>query len=321
MDKHSTRSSAEGTGVRSGIRPGSLGGAVKFNLHLLEHCNYRCAHCFAKFQCRRSLRLDSWKRIVDNCSRAFPGCSFNLAGGEPLMVRFFHDLVCYCRDLGHRVSVISNGYLMTDQWIRENVPLLDTVGLSLDSFDPDTMRRLGRCTASGGLLTRERIRRIMSLIRDVNPLCRIKVNTVVSSLNKDEILGGEISSLPVSRWKILKMMRFDNGDFSNCHLGISLEEYAAFVRRNVGGAEIRSDSTVMRQLEGGCHAVIETTLRGGYLMIDANGCLVDDTVNTSYVPAADCLREDVRRGLERLGFDRELYLSRYSDMSTAAVAV
>lgn len=128
---------------------------VKFNLHLIEACNYSCRHCFAKFGSRKMLSFDNWRTIVDNCLRAVPGCSFNIAGGEPLLAAYFHDLARYCHDRGSKVSVITNGYLITDKWIRENAGILDTLGLSLDSFDEGTLVKMGRCTRSGKILTAE----------------------------------------------------------------------------------------------------------------------------------------------------------------------
>lgn len=289
-----------------------VNGQVKFNLHIVEHCNYSCRHCFAKFKCSRGLRLEQWKRIVDNCHNVFADCYFNIAGGEPLLVGYFTDLVRYCVDLGHRVSVITNGSLITDHWIEENVPMLDTVGISLDSLEPDTMLRVGRCTRSGKFLDRVRVREIMEKISRVNPECRIKVNTVVTACNKDECIGREIRDLPVSRWKIFRMMPFDNGEFNNYDLRISSSEYRNYVSNNLE-RDISSEdgySSVMK-LGSNCRVVLESTLQGGYLMIDANGNLVDDTKNTSYVPVINCVEQDIRTGLARLNFDRELYMSRY----------
>ncbi len=288
------------------------GGILKFNLHIVEHCNYSCRHCFAKFNCRRSLRLEQWKKIVDNCHNAFPDCYFNIAGGEPLLTAYFTDLVRYCRELGHRVSVITNGSLITDRWIRENVPLLDTVGISLDSLEPDTMLRLGRCSRTGKYLDRFSVREIMEKISAVNPDCKIKVNTVVSSFNKDENIGEEIRCLPVSRWKILKMLPFDNGCFNNYELKISNDEYEKYICRNVGQRiNLLSDGSHVLPLGDHCSVVVENNLQGGYLMIDANGELVDDTLNTNYVPVVNCIEHDVRDGMARLNFNRKLYMSRY----------
>ena len=286
---------------------------VKFNLHLIEACNYSCRHCFAKFGSRKMLSFDNWRTIVDNCLRAVPGCSFNIAGGEPLLAPYFHDLVRYCHDRGSKVSVITNGYLITDKWIRENAGILDTLGLSLDSFDEGTLVKMGRCTRSGKILTAGRIKEITTLVKEVNPDCRIKVNTVVCSLNRDEIVREQIMDIPVSRWKIFKMMSFANDSFNNSDIVISDEEYMRYISNNLGTSPemLKDENSHIFSLSDTCSVVVEKNLDGGYLMIDANGNLVDNTINTNYVPVVNCVTGDVRDGINRLGLDTELYWSRY----------
>ncbi|MBQ8708442.1 MAG: viperin family antiviral radical SAM protein [Succinivibrionaceae bacterium] len=289
-----------------------LAGLIKFNLHILERCNYACRYCFAKFGCRKVLGLDVWKKIVLNCHRYAPDCCFNIAGGEPLMVSWLGDLIRFCRELGHRVSVITNGALATEKWIRDNVPLLDTFGISLDSFDENTLKAIGRNTRSGRFLDGKQVAGIMEKVERANPACGIKVNTVVCSLNCHELMSGDIRSLPVSRWKIFKMLPFDNGCFSNADLAVTDEAYGRYIERNLGMSWTgENGNSISVSLGERCRAVVESNLRGGYLMIDAKGHLVDDTRNTSYTSVVDCVNEELSDGIGRLGFDPELYRSRY----------
>lgn len=293
------------------------GRCVKFNLHLIEGCNYHCRHCYAKFNSRKILSFDNWKNIVDNCIDAVPDCSFNIAGGEPLMAPYFNSLVNYCHERGRKVSVITNGSMITDAWIVKNAPMLDTFGLSLDSFNAETLVRMGRCTRTGKILTAERIRAITHAVKAVNPACNIKVNTVVCSLNKNETVRDDILDMPVSRWKIFKMMSFANDSFNNFDISVTDEEYMRYIRNNLGvpPEEINGKSSRIFKLSDTCSAVVEKNLDGGYLMIDACGDLVDNTRNTSYVPVVNCITGNVREGLNRLAFNSELYWSRYTDSS------
>lgn len=286
---------------------------IKFNLHIIEFCNYSCKHCFAKFGCKKMLKFEDWCKIVDNCHKEYPNCYFNIAGGEPLIASYFTELVEYCRSLGHKVSVISNGILMTENWIFKNAPHLDTIGISIDSFDESTMIKQGRCTRSGKILSLDILSKRLELIKAVNPDCLIKINTVVSSLNKDEIMRDVIKNLPVSRWKILKMQPFNNGKFNNLDIIISDHEYHHFVSTNLkfSKSNINPNSFAIK-LNENCSAIIESNLKGGYLMIDANGFLVDDTLNDHYVKVSNCLKENIRIALTRLSFNEELYHSRYA---------
>lgn len=294
---------------------GITGKGVKFNLHLIEGCNYRCRHCYAKFNSRKVLSFDNWKTIVDNCIDAVPDCSFNIAGGEPLLAPYFHGLAEYCHGRGRKVSVITNGSMITDKWIAENAPLLDTVGLSLDSFNAETLIRMGRCTRSGKILTPERIGEITRAIKEVNPVCSIKVNTVVCALNKNETVRDNILDIPVSRWKIFKMMNFANESFNNYDIGVSEDEYMHYIRNNLGlsAEQLSGMASQVFKLSDSCSVVVEKNLDGGYLMIDACGDLVDNTKNTNYVPVVNCITGSVSDGLNRLEFNSELYWSRYRD--------
>ena len=66
---------------------------------------------------------------------------------------------------------------------------------------------------------------LCGLIRKYAPGCRIKINTVVSALNKDEIMSDFIDEIAADRWKILRMKPFQYGGFSNLDIQVSNEEF------------------------------------------------------------------------------------------------
>ena len=287
---------------------------LKFNLHIIETCNFSCRHCFAHFGSRRVLRFDHWKRIVDNCLRLIPDASFNIAGGEPLMHPDFTAIVSYIHDRGRPVSVISNGYRMTAAWIKKHAPLLSCIGLSIDSMEEDTLRRIGRSVRSGKILDAARLWEVLDTVKSINSRCAIKINTVVSALNKHEYMARDIVKMPVSRWKIFKMNLFRNGTFSNEDIVVSPGEYRDYVERNTGIrlTDREAELSLRVRLSPHCEAVLESDLNGAYLMIDARGYLVDNTMNDNYVAVADAAGNDLAAGLARLNFNTELYRSRYS---------
>ena len=59
------------------------------------------------------------------------------------------------------------------------------------------------------------------MIRKYVPGCRIKINTVVSALNKDEIMFDFIYEIAADRWEILRMKPFQYGNFSNLDIQVS----------------------------------------------------------------------------------------------------
>lgn len=288
---------------------------IKFNLHLIESCNYKCKYCFSIFE--KPLKCLSWedaKLVVDHCIKAFPNCSFNLAGGEPFMLPYLSDLIHYIYEHGCKVSIITNGSFITIPWIQEHAPFLDTIGFSIDSFDESTLKKIGRCSKSGEMLSKDKLVDIIQEIRRVNPKCKIKINTVISSLNKDEIMSNEILSLSVDRWKIFKMKTFTTKNFNNSALTISDEDYNNFVLENLECERslLKEKDSFTFKLSSTCQVVVEKTLAGGYLIIDPNGDLIDNT-NDSYKTIGNCMQEDVQSLINRLPLDKELYQSRYKD--------
>ena len=57
--------------------------------------------------------------------------------------------------------------------------------------------------------------------------------------------------------------------------------------------------------------VIEKQVSGSYLIIDANGYLLDNHEDNVYRPICNCLEETLSDGLSKLTFDERLYRSRY----------
>lgn len=277
----------------------------KINLHILEACNYSCRHCFSHFDSGRTLSVDEWKQIVDNCRKGINVCEYNIAGGEPLMYRKLPELVRYIKQTGADCSIITNGFLMTDEWIKENAALYKTIGFSIDSFNPETLIRQGRCNAKGEILTGERLKHICEFIKECNPECKIKINTVVTKLNLEENISKIIEEfgIPVDRWKILKIKRFSNNAFSNDDICISDSEFDSFVKRNTGF--LRPDCAN--------EVIVEHSMSGAYIIIDANGYLLDNSRENIYTPVLNCLTEDFAEGFEKYNLNKELYFSRYAN--------
>lgn len=293
----------------------------KINLHILEACNFRCRQCFSKFGTEKLLPVEDWKKIVDNCIAWTDVTEFNIAGGEPILYPGLAELVKYIRSKGIKVSLITNGSLMDEEWIKNYARLYETIGFSVDSLDDETNKKIGRCDRSGKTIPVGRIVWLCGLIRKYAPGCRIKINTVVSALNKDEIMSGFIDEIAADRWKILRMKPFQYGNFSNLDIQVSDEEFEMFVERN--REKSREKDKKENRKEDGVAAeagvetarrevIVEPDMKASYVLIDSNGCLLDNAVDEmTPIAVCDCLREDFAEGLRRLTLDREKYEARY----------
>lgn len=293
----------------------------KINLHILEACNFRCRQCFSKFGTEKLLSVEDWKKIIDNCIAGADVTEFNIAGGEPMLYPGLAELVKYIRSKGVKVSLITNGSLMDEEWIKNYAGLYETIGFSVDSLDDETNKKIGRCDRNGKTIPVGRIVKLCGLTRRYAPGCRIKINTVVSALNKDEVMSDFINEIAADRWKILRMKPFQYGSFSNLDIQVSDEEFEEFVERN--REKNREKDKEENRKEDGVAAeagieivkrevVVEPDMKASYVLIDSNGYLLDNAVDEmTPVAVCDCLKEDFAEGLRRLTLDREKYEARY----------
>ena len=287
----------------------------KINLHILEACNFKCRHCFSKFGTDETLPVEDWKKIVDNCIAVADVAEFNIAGGEPMLYPGLTELVKYILSKGVKVSLITNGSLMDEEWIKNYAGLYETIGFSVDSLNDETNRKIGRCDRSGKTIPADRIVELCGMIRKYAPGCRIKINTVVSALNKDEVMSDFIDKIAADRWKILRMKPFQYGSFSNLDIQVSDEEFEMFVESNK--EKNRKKDKKENRKEGGAETarrevVVEPDMKASYVLIDSSGCLLDNAVDEmTPVTVCDCLREDFAEGLRRLTLDSKKYEARY----------
>ena len=284
---------------------------LKVNLHVCEYCNYHCAHCFAKFGCKATLPAENWKVIADNVISSGRVREINIAGGEPLLHPQMMEIVDSVRAYGIPVSLVTNGSLMTTDWIKQNGTKFKTIGFSVDALTPELQRTVGRCTNSGAVISPEEFGRKISLLREVNPEIRIKINTVVSQVNKFDNLAEFIKLWNVDRWKLLKMQIFDDGIHCNAGIKVSDAEYDSYVSRALHSLGVEFSPEQVQYQAGQTQVIAERLLKGGYLMIGANGFLLDDTKNASYTKICDCQKESFAEGLKQLTFYEDLYQSRY----------
>lgn len=286
----------------------------KINIHVLEACNFRCRQCFSKFGTKKLLPVEGWKKIIDNCIAGANVAEFNIAGGEPMLYPGLVELVQYIRDKGVKVSLITNGSLMDEEWVKKYAGMFDTIGFSVDSINDETNRKIGRCDRNEKTIPAGRIVELCELIRKYAPGCRIKINTVVSALNKDEVMSDFIDEVAADRWKILRMKPFQYGSFSNIDIQVSDEEFEEFVDRNkdrIGKEDGVIAETGIETAKR--EVVVEPDMKASYVLIDSNGCLLDNAVDEmTPVVVCDCLMEDFAEGLRRLTLDKEKYEARYN---------
>lgn len=272
---------------------------LKINLHITHHYNFHCRYCFAKFHNPKDLDGNGWKKVIDNLKQSGMVTRLNFAGGEPVLHPDFPEIVEYAYQQGFELSLITNGSLMADpkRFPRYLFSKFSMFGISLDSANPHTLRQLGCCDAGGKVFGPDELLHIVWQARTANPQIQIKVNTVVSQLNKDEQLTHLSQLAKIDRWKFLKMKPFENAVFSNKDLQISDSDFTRFMRHNPNTGE----------------SVPEYSLERSYIIIDNAGNLVDNQGDEDYQDVGSLLEEPFEQLFSRYHFDADLYQSRYGE--------
>lgn len=167
---------------------------ISVNYFIHRTCNMKCKFCFHTAKTTTALPLDDAKRgiklLADSGMK-----KLNIAGGEPfLRPDYLGKLFAYAKELGVSTSVISNGSLITRDWLKKYGWTLDVLGVSLDSFNPVTNAAIGR--TAPGLGGEDHIAQIFK-VRDwaASYDIRFKLNTVVNTMNHREDMNDPIRKL------------------------------------------------------------------------------------------------------------------------------
>lgn len=223
------------------------------NLHVIASCDQRCIYCFGRFPALG--RIDTgvdWKAILDLLACA--GVKrVNFSGGEPTLHPDIAAMLGQARSVGLITSIVTNGARLTDGLLE----LCDIVALSIDSADDAVNARLGRSGSPSY------VQKIIATADRVHAAGRkLKVNSVICSLNASEDLSALYRRLHPHKLKLLQFTRVENENAdAAAALEISPEAFRAFVRRHksidldVSWIEAEDDSTIAKT----------------YVMIDPSG--------------------------------------------------
>ena len=273
------------------------------NYHLWRPCNMKCGFCFATFQDIDSrilpkghLGREESLSVVELLAEAGFG-KINFAGGEPTLCPWLPDLVSRAWELGLTTSMVTNGSLMSAQWLDSVRGRLNWVALSVDSVNPRTLLRTGRTTRSGPMGERDYLCRI-DMFRERS--IRVKVNTVVTRFNLMEDLTDFIIKARPERWKLLQVLPVDGqNDLTVGDHIISEDEFEKHVQFS-------------RRVEAHGIAVVPENndlMMGSYVMVDPAGRFFDNVAGR-HTYSRSILEVWVDRALKEVSVDSQKFLSR-----------
>jgi Fe-coproporphyrin III synthase len=128
--------------LRSGFLPDRI-----VHLHPTRLCNLACLHCYSESDPQHKAALDP-AVLCDALAvlRAEGYSVISLSGGEPLVYRSLRTVVERSRELGFRVTMISNGLLATER-MDPLLSLLDGMAISFDGLAASHNALRGRSDA------------------------------------------------------------------------------------------------------------------------------------------------------------------------------
>lgn len=277
------------------------------NYFISRVCNYSCQFCFHTQTNSNKLTLEESKRGLHLLYMAGTE-KVNFAGGEPFLhPHLLGELCRYCvTELDMAVSIISNGSLITPEWMHEYGEFVDVLGVSVDSFVPEINAAIGR--GDGPDAKKDFNEHISRMLR-VRELCQqhsinFKLNTVVGNFNWWEDMNHQIAMLEPMRWKVFQVLVLRNensggpGELRDARpLEVSNEHYWSFIERH---STHHADILIPEP---------NNVMQNSYLLLDEELRFLDCS-GGGKVPSESILQVGVERALQQSGFDLEMFQQR-----------
>ncbi|KAG7374276.1 radical SAM superfamily protein [Nitzschia inconspicua] len=282
------------------------------NYFISRKCNYSCKFCFHTQKTTHHLTLEQARLGLALLQQAGTE-KINFAGGEP----FLHPKLLgeLCRisseEFGLAVSIISNGSLITQEWMQTYGRYVDVLGVSIDSFNDATNAAIGRGETSIAAGTSDSLlptvkNKHVDRILQVREWCRqediiFKVNTVVCSLNWQEDMSKEIQQLDPQRWKVFQVLLLEDENVGEAAmrdarpLVVSDDQFQEFLRRHEHLPQLIPEPNDVMQ--------------NSYLLLDEDMRFLDCS-GGGKVPGESILKVGVCHALLQAGFDHGMFQQR-----------
>lgn len=217
---------------------------VSVNYFFTRKCNYECGFCFHTAKTSYILPVEDIKRGL-TLLRKDGMRKINFAGGEPFLYpKLMATMLAFCKEelKLESVSIITNGSLVTEKFLRESGKHIDILGVSCDSFNEETNIRIGRGTGKH-----------IEKLKELSRLCKkyqikFKLNTVVNRFNVDEDMNEEVRLLDPFRWKCFQVLIVKGENNSESTLRdatkfcITDEEFQRFCERHASNKSLVPES-------------------------------------------------------------------------------
>lgn len=177
------------------------------SFHITKPCNMGCKFCYSTYENLgkvKMLKLEDAFTILDKLAKAGVK-KVTFAGGEPMLHPDLSTMISYSKNvLNMTTSLITNGSLLDINFLTHMKSSLDWIGLSIDSFDFEVNKKIGRVEKGQNMVLPYRY-----LLGKLNELdYKVKVNTVINSYNYKDFCStiDILNQYKIDRFKVLRTL-------------------------------------------------------------------------------------------------------------------
>lgn len=117
---------------------------TQIDLVVTTKCNFQCKHCYIKKENLRDsgcIPVDAWKETLNRLSK-IGLLSITVTGGEPLTYFGLVDVLDYANDLGMKIQLLTNGFLIDEAFAKRIAAYRNIiVQVSLDGSSADSSEK------------------------------------------------------------------------------------------------------------------------------------------------------------------------------------
>lgn len=189
-------------------------------------CNMDCKFCFANWrENRKQLSLEKVISIIDKL-KEYGIEAINLTGGDPLLRKDIVQICKHCKDLGIMIIMSTNAIELLNN--EEVLKYIDSINLPLDSFEKEIHNEMRPCALENhhGFILE-----MIEYIREKYPNIKIKINTMIGKLNKNDVINiGKLIEGKIYSWKLGKFFSSGYGKQFENMFNITVQNFEKVVK-------------------------------------------------------------------------------------------
>lgn len=250
------------------------------SFHIVKPCNMKCKFCYATFDDMHVSMLLKHEATGIISKLADAGVQkITFAGGEPLIYPHIKDVIRHAKRIGLTTSIITNGSLLSEQFLYEMKPDLDWIGISVDSLNPLTNNLIGR--------THQDYYNLIKRIKKLDYM--LKINTVVNAMNWKENMQSFIDFAQPLRWKLFQALKVQGQNDEHFEaMKISKQQFEFFIDNHKFPNMVIEDNELMT---------------GSYLLIDPQGRMFENSKGT-HTYSESVYQQTVDKCLSQINLNR-----------------